>query len=302
MTRFKKIISVVVFILFISLLISFNNTKHAIGFVYPNGNTKALIMSYDDGPIEDIKLVKLFDKNKIIGTFNLNSGYLGTTGAWAQKDADTIYQQYIPIDSMVSVYKNHEIASHSTYHKDFKNLKDEEILQEVETDIAKLNKLTKRQIKSLAYPFGNSSQHIAALLSHTGLTNARTVGDSYTFNLPDTLLLWRPTCHDSKALEMLNKYIELKSDSLTLFFVWGHAWEFKDPKRWKEINEFCQQIGNRNDIWYVGCGEFIDYQIALKKLVHLNGFIINPEENKSVWYKDQGQIKLLQPGKKIKID
>ena len=301
MKTFKYLTFSLVIILFAGILAGFLKKGSSVYFVYPDGNTKALIMSYDDGTIDDIKLIRLFDENKITGTFNLNSGLLGTTQVWPQKNADTLVYKYLPKDSLLSIYKNHEIAAHSLTHKDFKNLKDDEILYEVETDIANLNRLTKRKILSMAYPFGNSNPHIAKLISNTGLTNARTVGDTYTFNLPDTLLLWRPTCHDSKALGLLDDYISLNNNKLSVFLVWGHSWEFKDVQRWNDISKFCKKIGNRKDIWYVGCAEFVDYQLGLKALIKTNGSILNPKENRQVWFKQDGLLKVLKPGEKINI-
>ena len=89
------------------LLISCSKTETFINFTYPDGKYKALIMSYDDGVIQDIQLIKLFDQHKIKGTFNLNSAYLGTTRGWAQEYGDSVFQKYIPIDSILFVYKNH---------------------------------------------------------------------------------------------------------------------------------------------------------------------------------------------------
>lgn len=48
-------------------------------------------MSYDDGVIKDEELAKSFDANGIIGTFNLNSAYLGTTRGWAQAYGDSVF-------------------------------------------------------------------------------------------------------------------------------------------------------------------------------------------------------------------
>lgn len=287
------------FILFIGALISCSVKNKNIEFVYPDGNNKALIMSYDDGLIEDIRLIKLFDENKIIGTFNLNSELLGTTKLWPQKNAPAIVAKYVSKDSLLLIYKNHEIAAHSATHKDFKNLNDSDILKEVATDIDNLNKLTKRKIVSMAYPFGNSNQHIAKLISNTGLTNARTVSDTHTFNLPDTFLLWHPTCHDSKALDLMNDYLSLNNNMLSVFYVWGHSWEFNDAKRWNDISKFCKKIGNRKEIWYVGCGAFIDYQFALERLIITKESISNPIDNKEIWFKQDGILKVLIPGKSI---
>jgi peptidoglycan-N-acetylglucosamine deacetylase len=286
-------------ILLIGALISCAGKNKIIEFVYPDGNNKALIMSYDDGLIEDIRLIKLFDENKIIGTFNLNSELLGTTKLWPQKNAPAIVASYVSKDSLLLIYKNHEIAAHSAAHRDFKNLNDSEILEEVVTDIDNLNRLTKRKIVSMAYPFGNSNQHIAELISNTGLTNARIVSDTYTFSLPDTFLLWHPTCHDSKALDLIDDYLALNISKLSVFYVWGHSWEFNDAKRWNDISKFCEEIGNRKDIWYVGCGEFIDYQIALKRLIITKESISNPIDNIEIWFKQDGIMKVLKPGKRI---
>jgi len=286
-------------ILFAGAFISGSLKKETIEFVYPDGNQKALIMSYDDGLMEDIRLIKLFDENKIIGTFNLNSGLLGTTKTWPQSNGPDIVAKYVPRDSLLLIYNKHEIAAHSATHKDFKNLGDSEILQEVTTDIDNLNTLTKRKIVSMAYPFGNSNQHIAKLISNTGLTNARSVTDTYTFDLPDTFLLWHPTCHDSKALDLVNDYLSLDNHKLSVFYVWGHSWEFNDAKRWDDISEFCKKIGNRKDIWYVGSGAFTDYQLALKRLTITKESISNPIDNKEVWFRQNGDLKVLKPGKSI---
>ena len=45
---------------------------------FPNGARKALTMSYDDGKTPDRRLVSIFNKYGIKGTFHLNAGLLGT--------------------------------------------------------------------------------------------------------------------------------------------------------------------------------------------------------------------------------
>ena len=41
---------------------------------FPGGKHKVLTMSYDDGREEDYRLVEMFNKYGIKGTFNLNAG------------------------------------------------------------------------------------------------------------------------------------------------------------------------------------------------------------------------------------
>lgn len=71
-------------LLFTSLTISSQTRKEndsnvsEIEMLFPDGKTKALILSYDDGTIFDRKLVALMNQYHLIGTFHLNSNKLGT--------------------------------------------------------------------------------------------------------------------------------------------------------------------------------------------------------------------------------
>ncbi len=43
---------------------------------FPHGKTKALTMSYDDGRLQDERLVGIFNRCGLRGTFNLNYGIM----------------------------------------------------------------------------------------------------------------------------------------------------------------------------------------------------------------------------------
>ena len=45
---------------------------------FPGGKAKALTLSYDDGVRQDKKLIEIFNKNGIKGTFNIHSEGFGT--------------------------------------------------------------------------------------------------------------------------------------------------------------------------------------------------------------------------------
>jgi len=270
-----------------------------INWTYPDGKYKALIMSYDDGLDDDIALAQLFDRYGIIGTFHLNSGLLDTKTIWNEGKPNEILQTYLSKDTLVHVFKNHEIAVHGTYHKALVGLSDKEILEEINVDIENLTILSDRKISSMAYAFGSTNDHVAEVIGTTPLTNARTVKSSYNFDLPKDYYLWNPTCHDSEALEYLEAYISLDSPSLSLFYVWGHSWELRDTLRNQNILKFCNKIGDRDDIWYTGAGNFADYHASLKALEIGPQQIVNPEGNGVVYYREKGQLKSLDPGQKL---
>ena len=67
------------------------------------GKHHALTMSYDDGMIFDRKLVDIFNKYGIKGTFHLNSGNFGKEG-------------YISKEEVKILYRGHEVACHTVHH------------------------------------------------------------------------------------------------------------------------------------------------------------------------------------------
>ena len=50
---------------------------------FPEGKAKALTMSYDDGKVQDERLVGIFNKYGIKGTFNINYGRMESEAASA---------------------------------------------------------------------------------------------------------------------------------------------------------------------------------------------------------------------------
>ena len=267
--------------------------------VYPNGTHKALVMSYDDGPVEDRALARLFTEHGIVGTFNVNSGFLGTIGAWPVKGKDTVYQAYLPVEDVLTVYAGHEVAGHGTYHQDFTSLNQAELEAEIRTDKQALELLVGHSIVSLAYPFGKNNRRVAKTTGEQGYTNARTVADTHGFDLPRDWLRWDPTCHDSQAVKLLDAYAALPATGLAVFCVWGHAWELKDPARWDGVAAFCQSIGDRDDTWYTGAGELAAYGQAVQALQYTPGKCTNPSGNAPIHYLASGERLVLLPGERV---
>ena len=51
-----------------------------------------------------------------------------------------------------------------------------------------------------------------------------------------------------------------------MMYVWGHSYEFDRDDSWGLIEEFCEYIGGRDDIWYATNIEIVDYMNAAKNL------------------------------------
>ena len=71
-------------------------------FLYPNAKKQALTFSFDDNQDFDKRLIEIFDKYGMKGTFNINSGTLGVT-----PDQHADKNNYIKPEEVKEVYKNH---------------------------------------------------------------------------------------------------------------------------------------------------------------------------------------------------
>ena len=240
---------------------------------FPGGKFKVLTMSYDDGKLEDRQLISIFNKHGIKGTFHINSG---------------MFAQEIRIkpDEFSTLYKGHEIACHTLTHPTIARCPLSEVIREIGDDRANLEKITHHPVQGLSYPNGSYSKDIEALLPGMGIKYSRIVGDSYGFELPENLYEWKATCHHNhRLLELGEQFCSLtKKQYLYMMYVWGHSFEFERNNNWEIIEEFCEMIANRDDIWYATNSDIVEYNELFDRLEFFadNEYVHNPSV-KSVW-------------------
>lgn len=223
-------------------------------FRFPEGNFKALIMSYDDGALHDRRLVEIFNRHKIRGTFHLNSTRFG--------DGYSVTAEEIP-----ELYRGHEVSAHTATHPPIGIMPLGAVAREITDDRQALEDACGYTVRGMSYPYGMVTDEILAALPSCGIEYSRTVNSTGKFDLPENFLLWNPSCHHSEALPLADSFVENnKSWILSLLFVWGHSYEFDRNNNWELIESFCEKTGNRDDIWYVTAIEFVDYINALHSL------------------------------------
>ena len=241
---------------------------------FPGGKAKALTMSYDDGKHQDEKLVQIFNRYGIKGTFNLNYGKLGKT-------------DYVSPNIVPALYMGHEVATHTLNHPTVARCPLTMVAEEIISDRKGLEKLTGTIVRGHAYPNGSYNAEIKALFRQLGIAYGRGIHCVPDFSLPDDTMEWNPTCHhnDPKLLNLAERFVASKRyQVLTLMYVWGHSYEFDIDDNWNVIEEFCALVGGREDIWYATNIEIIDYLEAAKNLRFSADYhsVYNPNA-KSVW-------------------
>jgi len=218
---------------------------------------KYLTFSFDDGVLQDKRLIELFDKYGLKCTFNLNSSLLGLKGALDFSGKPVNHTKITPSE-VKRVYKKHEVAVHTLTHPNLTLEDDATVEYQVEEDRKALERLTEKPICGMAYPCGgvNNDDRVAEIIKNkTNVLYSRTITSSNSFDLPKNLYRLNPSVYiteTDKMFEMANEFINLKTDEPKLFYIWGHSYEFDafDFINWEKFEEFCKLVSGREDIIY----------------------------------------------------
>lgn len=269
-----------------------------------DGKSKVLTFSYDDATVEDIRLIEIFDKHGLKGTFNVNSGlYLPEdgvrekpTGRMKLSEAKALY-----IDS------GHEVAVHGYMHTFIDRIPLEEVVPEIMEDRKNLEAQYGVPVRGMAYPYGLFNEKIMDILGKCGISYARTTRNTENFSFPQDWLAFHPTCHhkNPKLMELAKKFVEEKGRHISenwLFCVWGHSREFYRDDNWDVIETFAQYVGGKEDIWYATNMEIYDYIKAYERLeTSVDTTIVHNPSAIDVWFSHKNEVYCVKGGQTLRL-
>lgn len=212
------------------------------------GAHKWITLSFDDGVTQDRRLIELLDRYGLKATFNLNSGLLGQPGE-LEHDGKKVAHNKVAPEEIAELYRNHEVAVHTRTHPLLTALSEEEILDEVMSDKAELERLTGREVVGMAYPCGGTNYDgmvREVLEKETPIRYARTIISTNKFDAPKHFLEWHPTCHAIQAnvFDLAEAFDRAEPEGDSLFYIWGHAYEFDivSSDAWERLEQFCERL------------------------------------------------------------
>ncbi len=269
----------------------------------PEGKTKALTFSYDDGVEQDIRLMEILDKHNMKGTFNINSGSFAPEG--------TVYAEGQVHRRMTKsmcerVYANHEVAVHTLTHPRLDEISEAECRDEVTGDRINLEKLTGGFVRGMAYPYGVYNDSVINTLKECGIVYSRTVEQTMSFDIPKNWLRLASTCKhtEPELMTLADKFLrdDVKGKDMLLFYVWGHAYEFEGDNNWEVIENFTEYMANKDDVWYATNIEIYDYITAYNRLVFDAQYskCYNPTATK-LWFATENKIYSIDPGATVTL-
>lgn len=238
--------------------------------IFPRGLSKCVLMSFDDGNKRDLQTAEIMEQYGIKGTFHINSGCIGKV-------------DYLTACEIKEISKQNEIAVHTVNHINITSCPFMRAVQEIVQDKAALEELTGKIIRGMAFPFGKSNEIVENVMPQLGFEYARKSVTLKSLVNQSSFFRWTPTCHiEQDALDLAKKlvandWINIKGNSGVLFLM-DHSCQLKDYKLKQLFIEFCKLVGNREDIWYATCIEYVDYINAIKHLQysHLFTRVYNP--------------------------
>jgi len=227
--------------------------------MFPGGKKKAFAMSFDDGAVQDIKLVGLLNKYGIKGTFSLSYGKFATTSKTMYKGK---HIHRLDRDTARNIYVGHEVASHGFSHVRLTENNQSGAENEIFEDVKGLESLFNRRITGFAYPYGQYDDHTISILQQCGIRYARTAESSYGFRLPENLFKMQPTCRhtDTNLYTLLNDFLHATPVKPMLFLLWGHSFEFDGDDNWDMIEELCDIVSGREELLYGTISEILGFK------------------------------------------
>lgn len=267
-----------------------------------DGKSKVLTLSYDDGVVQDIRLMEILNQNGIKATFNINTGlYL---------PEDTVREKYygrMKFSEAKALYTNsgHEVAVHGLTHPALDRIPSDEALTEILEDRKNIEKQYGTLARGMAYPGGTYSQQVMEELKLCGICYARTIQSTEQVDFPKNWLEWHPTCHhkNPKLMEITKRFVDESpkyGNRIWMLYVWGHSFEFDLQDNWHIIEEFARYAGGKEDIWYATNIEIYDYVKAYESLqTSVDKRIVHNPSSVDVWFAHNKQTYCVKAGETL---
>ena len=210
---------------------------------------------WDDGAVNDIRLIGLLRKYKAKATFNLNPGLMpehtetprwlapgekfwnyqeipsliGREGRFAPGEKCWHYQGYVNgkvgLKEMKEVYEGFQVASHGWFHLGG-STDPQAFIKDALDARHYLEDVFQRECPGYAWPFGDATPAAARLLKEAGFLYGRTTRNTDNVGFTDAPLRLDPSCHHADR-GFYDKFRAAKAAN-GIFYFWGHSFEMLD--------------------------------------------------------------------------
>jgi peptidoglycan/xylan/chitin deacetylase (PgdA/CDA1 family) len=276
---------------------------------FPEGKTKAVTFSYDDGGKNDIRFLEIINQYGLKCTFNLIGKFV--------EDEAILSNEFIR-ENILS--KGHEVAAHGYDHRAQDKIRSIEGIREIIDCRIALENAFGVIVRGMAFPDNvvnrfkepEAYKRIKGYLSDLEVDYVRSAdGDNDEFQLPEDWHNWIPTAHHNnpKIMEYIQKFVELNVQGQyksrrapRLFYMWGHSAEFENNQNWDHLEKICSALSGDENVWYATNMEIYEYVSAYRSLSYsADGTIIYNPTLIKIWFDVDGVPYCIAPGETLKL-
>ena len=273
---------------------------------FPGGKSKAVTFSYDDGVPQDNRLAELISSYNMKCTFNV-----------CQPSDSSPFRNKENLCRILSM--GHEIAVHGHFHQAEGIIRPIQGIREVLNSRLDLEAALGTIVRGMAYPNsgircfynGTNYETIKNYLTELDIAYSRSLGgDNNRFELPQDWHNWIPTVHHNNpnTMDYIDEFLAIDTNNLyqlapRLFYIWGHSYEFDNNNNWDLIENICEKISGKEEIWYATNIEIHDYVEAYHSLRYSadESIVHNPTAT-DVWFTAYQKVFLVKAGETIRIE
>ncbi len=200
-----------------------------------------IMQCWDDGDVDDIRLVEILRKHGAKATFNICPGGCKSERRVAHKFKGEYDVYRLALDEMPQVYEGFCMAGHTMTHPCLDEIDPAVALAELVECKTYIEQHFGQKDCGMAYPCGRYNDAVKELVREAGYLYSRTVGNiDLRLNTDDPMAL-HTHCH-FLAANFWDKYEAVKAIDGDFYF-WGHTFELmNDDARWQELDSMIGRL------------------------------------------------------------
>lgn len=203
---------------------------------------------WDDGVVDDIRLIEILRKHGAKASFNLCYGSYGKQRRSSWKFQGTKDVWALSKQELTGVYEGFVVANHTISHPWLSKIPLNEAEHEIRGGKNALEQLFGYEVTGFAYPFGDHNPAVEEIVKATGHLYARTTGDEHLFP-PANPMSFHPHCHfkDPQFWDIFER--AKKADPV--FYFWGHSYELVTEEDWRAFDANISRLSKDPDAEWV---------------------------------------------------
>ena len=260
---------------------------------YPNGKKKAFVLTYDDGVLQDVRLVLLLNKYGLKGTFNLNSLLMEREFVWHHEKIGAVRR--LPTSVAAHLYEGHEVASHSCTHPDLSGMSREAIMYELGHDKYLLEQLTGKPVLGFGVPFDYYDGIAVDCVRDLGFVYGRGSEETRSY-----APLWDPYRQQAGMFHLsqgLNEFVDgflAADEELAACIIVGHSYDLDAENLWGVTEDICAKVSAAEDVASMTHLELVEYQQAMLR-AEIHGDTVYNHSDRPLWFEINGEIVKVDP-------